>query len=111
MDEKPNMQIVPFKEVNGFDLAFSNASQFQNHDWNNASHCILQREQQQILQITAHFFYSLSFVPTILIAVLKASYFFNLFFFSPFSPSMIYEGNIKAVPKHTTLRTAVTFSS
>lgn len=84
MDEKPNMQIVPFKEVHGFDLAFSNASQFQNRDWNNASHCILQREQQQILQITAHFFYSLSFVPTILIAVLKASYFFKLFF-SPLS--------------------------
>jgi len=53
MFEKPNTQIVPFREVSGFD--FSNASQLKNRGWNSASHCILQREQRQILQITAHF--------------------------------------------------------
>lgn len=48
------MQIMSFKEVYGFDLAFSDANQFKNCGWNRASCCILQREQRQILQITAH---------------------------------------------------------
>lgn len=82
------MQIMPFNEVYGFDLALSNANQFITA-W---------LEQRQILQITAHAFSSLSVLPTILIAVLKASYI--LCFFAS-SPSVIYKDNIKAVPKHT----------